>query len=155
MGGGLPAWLDGAGWCLMLLTLDGVVRVVSVVSLQFNSPQWGEEVPGGNFRLRMQLGSSLVLDAVGFLALLSASSVGFRFRVFCSGNSWMDASAVAVFLLATLSLWTTVKSVSTSSLSALHTERNTSAFLSEADGDSSWCLPCFGLLRVHFGLFAD
>jgi hypothetical protein len=39
---------------LLLLTLDGVVRVISMVNFYFSSPRLGEEVPGGNFILRQQ-----------------------------------------------------------------------------------------------------
>jgi hypothetical protein len=51
MEGGLPTCLDE--W-LMLLT-PGDVRIVSVVSLGFASPQCGEDIPDVNFRLRLQL----------------------------------------------------------------------------------------------------
>jgi hypothetical protein len=40
----------------MLLTLGGVVCVVSMASLYFNGRQWSEEVQGGNLRIRLRLG---------------------------------------------------------------------------------------------------
>jgi hypothetical protein len=39
-----------------------------------------------------------VVDVLGFLAVLSALSVGFRYRFLCSRNSSLDAGAVIVVL---------------------------------------------------------
>jgi hypothetical protein len=61
--------LDWMRW--MLLTLRSVVRVVSVVSLLFSVPQWGEE--DGNFRLRLQVG---IVDCRGGCCRLLCSFVG-------------------------------------------------------------------------------
>jgi hypothetical protein len=47
---------------LLLLTLGGDVRVVTVVSLYFKLLQWGEEFSSGNFMLLPQLG---VMDSRG------------------------------------------------------------------------------------------
>jgi hypothetical protein len=35
----------------MLLTIGGGVHVVSMVSLHFNGPQWGEEIRSENLKL--------------------------------------------------------------------------------------------------------
>jgi hypothetical protein len=93
-----------AGWPLMFLTLNGVVRVVSLVSLswskKFHVRTSGFDCSWGSF--------TSVVDAVGFLALSSESSVDFNFRLLRSWNSSMDGAAVivvsAVSPLAALSL---------------------------------------------------
>jgi hypothetical protein len=64
-------------------------------------------------RLRLQLRVLVVVDVVSFLVLLSASYVGFRFRLLCSRKSSMDGGAVIVDL-AVFTLRTGAKSCSTS-----------------------------------------
>jgi hypothetical protein len=135
------------GWLPMLMTLDGIVRVVSVVGLHFNLPHRDREIPGGNFRLRPHLG---VADSrCGWCRFLGFMHyVAYRSRLLCSRNSSMDGGAVivafAVSPLAALSLWGLQLSyVATLCTSILHT----AAFISEAGGNSTLFLPYFGRLK--------
>jgi hypothetical protein len=77
----------------------------------------GRKIPNGNFRFRRSWGSlTPAVDVVGILVLLSASPVGFRFRLLCSRNSSLDGGAVIMILavspFAAPSLKTAVKSCS-------------------------------------------
>jgi hypothetical protein len=82
-----------SGWMVPdVVTLSGVFHVISVVSLHFNWPQWGEEVLGENFKLQLQIGSLIpAVDTVGFLAPLLVLSVHFHFIFFAHGiPRWME-----------------------------------------------------------------
>jgi hypothetical protein len=57
----------------MLLTVGAVICINSIFSLHFNWPQWGEEIPGGNFRLQIQLG---IADSHGGCCRLLCSFAG-------------------------------------------------------------------------------
>jgi hypothetical protein len=94
VGGSLHTWLDGARCCWHSV---------------------GRRSLGGN----CSCGSlTPLVGVVDFLALLSASCVGFRFRLLSLQKSSMDGGAVTMVLavspLAALSLRTAVKSCSTS-----------------------------------------
>lgn len=99
--GSLPAWLDGV-WCWWRLVLSSVSSPGSPsVSIELRGEKnfqvgtsgfncyWGSLTPG--------------VGVIGFLALLWASSVGFRFRSLCSRNSSLDGNAVFVVLV--VSFW--------------------------------------------------
>jgi hypothetical protein len=133
-------------------------RVVSVVSVRDSLSV--DLSTANNFRVGTScFGRNLgfltpVVDVVGFLALLSESSVDFRFRLLCSRNSYLYGGAVIVVMsvspLAVLALRNVFKSCSISVYSphgALYI-----CFLFR-----SWCRflmvsAMFWTIRVHFGL---
>jgi hypothetical protein len=90
-----------------------------------------------------------LVDSVGFLALLLASSVGFRFLLPYMRNFFLDWGTITVVLV--ISFWQRflwgIPFSRVAPLRTLHTGRYTAAFLSEAGCDSSWCPPCVGLLE--------
>lgn len=71
----LPTCL--AGCRLMLLTFRAFVCIVSMVSLHFSWPQWGEEVSAGNFSFELHLG---VVGSCGGCCRLIGSFVSIIYR---------------------------------------------------------------------------
>jgi hypothetical protein len=147
MGGGLPAWLDGA-WCCWRSVLVSLSSPWSACNSM--DPSVAKNFRVGTSGFDRNWGSlTPMVEVVDFLVALSASSVGFRLHLLSSRNSSMDGSAVivvsAVSFSAALYFRTAIKSYTTSVYTPYGSY--TAAFLSEASGDSSWCTPCFGRLE--------
>jgi hypothetical protein len=146
MGGGLPASLDGT-WCCWRSVVSSASSPWSAsISIDFSR---AKKFRVGTSGFDWNLGSlTPVVDIVDFLALLSASSIDFRFQLL-EGRRCINCG-LGCFPLPALSLRTSFKSCSTS----VYTPYS----------EPYSCFPCriwwrfllvsamFWTIRVHFGL---
>jgi hypothetical protein len=113
----------------------------------------GRRISGWELQVSTAFGGSFspVVDVVGFLALLSTSSVDFRFRLLSSRNSSLDGGTVIVDLAVTLwrrSLWG-LPSSSVAPLCTLRTGRYTVAFPFRSWWRFLLVSAMFRTIRVH------